>query len=195
MAMGDLGDIKGDDSRSKWIGVYVGVLATLLAICGVGGGNAAKDATRSNIEASNMWAFFQAKNIRRTAFSVAADELELSLLANPAMPDAARQATTQKIKVYRDTVARFTTDKEQGEGLDQIFPKAKAIEAERDVAMRKDPYFDLSQALLQIAIVLASVALIAGADALLWASGGLAVLGTFLMLNGFTLWFALPFLG
>ena len=40
MSMGDLGDIKPvDDSRSKWIGVYVGILATLLAICGVGGGS------------------------------------------------------------------------------------------------------------------------------------------------------------
>lgn len=196
MSMGDLGDIKPvDDSRSKWIGVYVGILATLLAICGMGGGNAAKDATRSNIEASNMWAFFQAKNVRRTAFSLAADELEVSLKANPAMPEAARQATEQKIKAYRDTVAIFTSDKARGEGLDELFAKAKAIEAERDVAMRKDPYFDLSQALLQIAIVLASVALIAGADTLLWASGGLAIAGTFLLLNGFTLWFALPFLG
>ncbi len=196
MAMSDLGDIKPvDDSRSKWIGVYVGILATLLAICGMGGGNAAKDATRGNIEATNMWAFFQAKNVRRTAFLLAADELEISVLANPAMPEAARKAAEQKIKAYRDTVAIFTSDKARGEGLDELFAKAKAIEADRDVAVRKDPYFDLSQALLQIAIVLASVALIAGTDSLLWASGGLAVAGTFLLLNGFTLWFALPFLG
>ncbi len=196
MSMGDLGDIKPvDDSRSKWIGVYVGILATLLAICGVGGGNAAKDATRLNIEASNMWAFFQAKNVRRTAFSLAADELEISIKANPAMPDAARQAAEQKVKAYRDTVADFTSDKARGEGLDELFAKAKTIEAERDVAMRRDPYFDVSQALLQIAIVLASVALIAGADALLWASGGVAVAGSLLLLNGFTLWFSVPFLG
>lgn len=196
MAMGDLGDVKPtDDSRARWIGVYVGILATLLAVCGVGGGNAAKDATRANIEASNMWAFFQAKNMRRTAFALAADDLEISLKANPAMPEAARQATEQKIKAYRETVATFTSDKTRGEGLDELFAKAKAIEADRDVAARKDPYFDLSQALLQIAIVLASVALIAGADALLWASGALALAGTVLMLNGFTLWLALPFLG
>lgn len=196
MSMGDLSDVKpADDSRAKWIGVYVGILATLLAICGVGGGNAAKDATRSNIEASNLWAFFQAKNVRRTVFSLAADDLELSLKANPAMPDPARQAMEQKVKAYRETVAAFTSDKARGEGLDELFARAKAVEAERDVAARKDPYFDLSQALLQIAIVLASVALIAGADALLWASGALAIVGTLLMLNGFMLWFAVPMLG
>jgi hypothetical protein len=183
------------DARAKWIGVYVGILATLLAICGVGGGNAAKDATRANIEVSNMWAFFQAKNVRRTAFSLAADELELSLRINPGMPADARQAVEQKVKSYRDTVAAFTSDKQRNEGLDELFVRAKALEAERDVALRKDPYFDFSEALLQIAIVLASVALIAGTNVLLWASGGLAIAGTLLMLNGFTLWVALPFLG
>ncbi|MEZ5818556.1 MAG: DUF4337 domain-containing protein [Hyphomicrobiaceae bacterium] len=196
MSMSDIGDLKSEsDSRAKWIGVYVGVLATLLAICGVGGGNASKDATRANIEVTNMWAFFQAKNIRRTAFSLAGDDLELTLRANPGMPSEARRAIEDKIKSYRDTVAHFTSDKDRKEGLDELFQRAKALEAERDVALRKDPYFDLSQALLQIAIVLASVALIAGTNALLVASVVLAIAGTGLMINGFTLWYALPLLG
>lgn len=196
MAVSDINDLKpGDDARTKWIGVYVGILATLLAICGVGGGNATKDATRANIEASNMWAFFQAKNIRRTAFSVAADQLEGLLRQNPGMSPEARAWTEQKIKAYRDTMTVFTSDKVRNEGLDELFVRAKAIEVERDVAFRKDPYFDLSQALLQIAVVLASVALIAGTNVLLWASFGLAICGTLLMVNGFTLWLTIPGLG
>ena len=81
------------EERNKWIGVYIGLLAVLLAICGVGGGNATKDSTRANIEASNTWAFFQAKNIRRNSINLAADELELLLAAQPAMPAAARAST------------------------------------------------------------------------------------------------------
>ncbi len=78
--MTDVGEAKpAEDYRTRWIGVYVGVLAALLAICSMGGDNAAKDATRANIESSNMWAFFQAKNIRRTVYGVAADDLELLL--------------------------------------------------------------------------------------------------------------------
>ncbi len=196
MSMSEIADLKAtDDNRSKWIGVYVGVLATLLAICGVGGGNASKDATRANIEVTNMWAFFQAKNVRRTTYSLAGDELELMLAVNPAMPPEARRAVQDKIKSYRDTVAAFSSDKQRNEGLDELFQRAKVLEAERDLALRKDPYFDLSQALLQIAIVLASVALIAGTDALLIASFALAAGGTALMINGFTLWFAVPLLG
>ena len=90
---------------------------------------------------------------------------------------------------------RLTTDSEKKEGLDQLFEKAKAIEAERDIALRRDPYFDWSQALLQIAIVVASVHLIIGNMMLLGLSAGLAVLGALLMINGYTLAAWLPLLG
>jgi hypothetical protein len=196
MSISEISELKAEtEHRARWIGIYVGILATLLAICGVGGGNASKDATRANIDLTNMWAFFQAKNIRRTAFSLAGDELELTLAASATLPADARRAIDEKIKSYRETVAHFTSDKTSNEGLDELFQRAKQLEAERDTALRKDPYFDLSAALLQIAIVLASVALIAGTNALLLGSGILAVAGTVLMINGFTLWYALPLLG
>jgi hypothetical protein len=183
------------DDHNKWVGVYIGVLAVLLAICGMGGGNAAKDATRANIEAANTWAFFQAKNIRRNAISIAVDDMELLLATQPAMPPAARTAVERKIKEYRADYERLTKDPEKGEGLDQLFAKAKNWEADRDLAMRKDPYFDWAEALLQIAIVLASVHLIIGNMGLLGLSGGLGVFGLILMLNGFTLLVRFPFLG
>lgn len=196
MAVTEVGEAKpAEDIRTKWIGVYVGILATLLAICSMGGDNAAKDATRSNIEASNIWAFFQAKNVRRTVFSVAADDLELTLKANPGIGAEARTAIEAKIKAYRADIERYTSDKKTNEGLDELFVKAKEIEKERDVALRKDPYFDVAQALLQIAIVLASVALIAGANVLVYFSILLGGIGTFLMLNGFLLFAKLPFFG
>jgi uncharacterized protein DUF4337 len=197
MAMDEIIErLSGDsDARNKWVGVYIGVLAVLLAICGVGGGNAAKDATRANIEASNTWSFFQAKNIRRTAIGISADELELMLAAQPAMPVESRQKIEAKIADYRAQTQRLTTDPVKKEGLDELFVKAKALEVERDIALRKDPYFDWSQALLQIAIVLASVHLIIGNMALLGLSGGLGGLGLLLMFNGFTLLVPLPFLG
>ena len=183
------------EERNKWIGVYIGLLAVLLAICGVGGGNATKDSTRANIEASNTWAFFQAKNMRRTAIQLAANELELSLAAQAGSSADVRKQFEDKIKDYRTQVQLLTTDPVRKEGLDELFARAKALEVERDVALRKDPYFDWSQALLQIGIVLASVHLIIGNITLLGLSGALSLLGVFLMLNGFTLATSLPFLG
>jgi hypothetical protein len=197
MSMDEVMERLGSDSeaRNRWVGVYIGMLAVLLAICGVGGGNAAKDATRANIEASNTWAFFQAKNIRRQSIRLAIDELELRLATEPDLPAATRQALAARVAEYRAVVQRLTTDPEKQEGLDELFAKGKSLEQERDVALRKDPYFDWSQALLQIAIVLASVHLIIGSMPLLGLSGGLGALGVLLMLNGFTLAVKLPFLG
>jgi Domain of unknown function (DUF4337) len=102
MSMDDVIErLTGDkEERTKWVGVYIGVLAVLLAICGVGGANATKDATRANIEASNTWAFFQAKNIRRNSTNLAADQLELFLAALPQMPASARKAFDDRIKSY-----------------------------------------------------------------------------------------------
>ena len=188
--------LTGDkDEHNRWVGVYIGILAVLLAVCGMGGGNAAKDSVRAHIEASNTWAFFQSKNIRRSAISLATDDLELMLRTQPNLAPDARKAVQDKIKDYRTQTEKLTKDPERKEGLDELWEKGKALEAERDIAMRKDPYFDWSQALLQIAIVLASVHLIIGNSMLLGLSGGLAGLGVLLMLNGFTLLLRLPLLG
>jgi len=183
----------GKDEFNKWVGVYIGVLAVMLAIGNVGGANAAKDATRANIEASNTWAFFQAKNIRRTSYGLAADDMDLLLLTQPTLPPPARKAVEDKAKFYRSEAKRMAD--EEKEGTKALSAKARELEEERDVAMRRDPYFDWSQALLQIAIVLASVHLIIGNVMLLGLSGGLAGLGVLLMINGFTLVFRLPILG
>lgn len=198
MAWDDLGkqaDAENRRDRDRWIGVYVGILAVLLAICAMGGSNATKDATLRNIEASNTWAFFQAKNVRRTNFALAAENLELTLAANPGMPADARKAIEDKIAEYRKTVARFTTDKEHMEGLDELWEKGKKLESDRDVAMAKDPYFDYGQALIQIAIVLASIALISGGNMLLGASLLLAIGGILSTFNGYFLLVRLPFVG
>lgn len=184
---------KGD--RDKWIGVYIGILAVALALCSMGGGNASKDATLKNIEASNTWAFFQAKNMRRHVLRVQIDEFELMLAAQPQMPDQAKAAITAKIQSYREQEKLLTSDPKANEGLDELFKKGKALEADRDLAMRRDPYFDYGEAFLQIGIVLASVAIISGGMAVLMGSFFVGALGLFMTINGYTLAFALPFIG
>lgn len=199
MAFDDLIDRDAGDqsqrTRDRWIGVYIGVLAVILAVCSLGGGNAAKEATLKNIEAANTWAFFQAKNLRRHVLRTQLDEFELVSLADPALSAEARAAIADKIANYREQDAQLTSDPKSGEGLDELFHRGKALEAERDVAIQKDPYFDYGQALLQIAIVLASVAIISGGTAVLVASGFVGALGALMTLNGFTLLLDIPFIG
>ena len=188
-------DAQRDNSRDrdKLIGIYIGILAVILAICNVGGGNANTTAMFKNIEASNLWGFFQGKNIRRQGLRLQADDLDMVLAANTNMPEATRASITAKISEYRAQAEKLTTEPEKKEGLDELFVKGKALEAERDDALKRGPYFDYGQALLQIAIVLASIAIIAGGNALLVLSFILGVLGTISAAGGFTLAFPLPF--
>lgn len=188
-------DALNSKRRDKLIGVYIGLLAVVLAICGMGGGNAAKESTLRNIEASNTWGFFQSKNIRRAGIRLQVDELSLLLEANPTMPEESAKHIKAKIDEYRALDVKLTSDKVSNEGLDELFTKGKALEAARDIALQRDPYFDYGQALLQIAIVLASVAIISGGNFLLIASFFVGALGVVATIGGFTLAFPLPFMG
>lgn len=181
--------------RDRWIAVYIGILAAVLAVCSMGGSNAGKEANLKTIEASNTWAFFQAKNIRRQMLRVQIDEYELLLASQPTLPEESKAVIQAKIAAYREQDAQFTSDQKSGEGLDELFQRGKALEAERDTALRRDPYFDYGQALLQIAIVLASVAIISGGNLVLAASFFLGALGSAATIGGFTLAFPLPFAG
>ncbi len=179
--------------REKLIGAYIGILAVLLAICSLGGGNAAQDATLNTIQASNIWAFFQAKNIRRQAYRLQAAEFETTLAAQPGMPEDARKLLQAKIEDYKAQEKRLTSEPDKNEGIEELSKRGRELEAARDEALKRTPYFDYGQALLQIAIVLASVAIISGGSALLAASGLVGLLGFAATVGGFTLAFPLPF--
>jgi hypothetical protein len=183
------------DTFKQRAAVAIAFFAMLLAITGLGGQNATKDALNSNVEASNYWNFFQAKNMRQTAYALAADEIEAAWLATPGLTDEARNALKEKAARYRATVVRYESEPETNEGKKELVARAKETEARRDHALRQDPYFDYAEALLQIAIVLISVAIVADQAWLSFFGGAIGILGGLLMINGFTLWVTVPFLG
>lgn len=180
-------------NRDKYIGVYIGVLAVLLAICSMGGNNATNDANFLNIQASNTWAFFQAKNARRQAYKLQADDLELRLATDASLNEDSRKKITERVADYRAQEKKLTSEPEKKEGLDELFVKGKELERSRDTALARGPYFDYGGALLQIAIVLASIAIISGGSFLLIASVVIGALGSLATAGGFTLAFPLPF--
>ncbi len=182
----------GNRERDRWIGVYIGILAVILAVTAMGGDNAAKEATLKNIAAANTWSFFQAKNVRRQLMRSHTEDLELLLETTPGLTPEQRTRISEKIAANKAYDAKLTSDPEAKEGLDELFQRGKVLEAERDRAMGQDPYFDYAQACLQIAIVLASVAIISGGVPLLALSIILGLTGTLLTFNGFTMLVQVP---
>ena len=174
--------------------LWIGVLALLMAISGLGGGNAGEDMVANNIQASDTWAFFQAKNVRQTAHKLAADDLEMQLLIHgDTLNPAARKAVESKIAKLKAKVEEYESEPETGEGKKELLTKARAFEAAREHASEQDGNFDFADVFLQIAVVLGSVAILAISRPTLTLSflcGGLVAILTF---NGFFLWFKLPF--
>lgn len=195
-ARADGGDDNGDKFNSR-VAIIIALLAMFLAINSLWGGNAAEDVMNHNIHASDTWAFYQAKTIRQTSLRLAADTLEAELKAKPEMNAEARELMQGKVDEYRKTVERYEDEPDKddpgnalkGEGRKQLTARAKDFEARRDRAASQDPNYDFAEALFQIAIVLASVSILARSRPVLFvavATGGAAVL---LMLNGYFLLF------
>ena len=120
--------LTGDkDERNRWVGVYIGILAVLLAICSVGGGNATKDADRANIEAVQHLGLLPGQEhspqrhlaCRRRARADAAHAARL--------PPDARKAVEDKIKDYRDQTEQLTKRPRDGRARRAV-RKGKALE-------------------------------------------------------------------
>jgi Domain of unknown function (DUF4337) len=183
---------EADTNFRKLTGIYLGVVAMLLAITTLGGSNATKVMLNANIQASDIYGFYQSKYARQTSYRLAADQLEVLAAANPAMPEAAKTKIEEHIKRWRTTADRYETDPVSGQGKQELLATAKEWQAKRDRAARRDPNFDFAEALFQIAIVLGSVSIVAASRPLVRLSGVLAFAAALLMLNGYLLFVQLP---
>src|SRR5262245_13321895 len=117
----DMMDKEREENRFKQrAAIAIAFFAMVLAIAGLGGNNSTKDALNNNIQASNAFNFFQAKNMRQTAYMLAADQLEHAWLHDPAIPEAAKAALRTKLDAYRQTVVRYESEPDTGEGKKEL---------------------------------------------------------------------------
>jgi hypothetical protein len=167
------------ETNNKGVALLIAILALFLAFSEMGGNNAEREAQAYNLEASNLWAFFQAKTIRRTSVQVASEQVEAQLVA---ITDSAQREVMQKrIADWKKTADRYETEPETGEGRRELMARAKAAEEKREINKARNEIFELSSALLQIAIVLCSAMIITGIGALVWAASGMGVVSIALM--------------
>jgi hypothetical protein len=167
-----MSDLK--ERGTRWVALLIACLAALLAIVEVVGGNAEQDATQANIEAANLWAFFQAKTIRQSNLRTLIEYAELDL--SERSPDRAERARKQ-IEAWKATIDRLETEPSTQEGRKELVARAKAAEQQRDKALAADNMYDLASACLQLAIVLASAAVVVGIGWLVWIAQGVGAIG------------------
>src|SRR3954468_10939569 len=161
--------------ENRNIALLIAITALFLAFSETLGKGAQTEALGKNVEASNLWAFFQAKSIRRTVVQATSDQAKLSL--GVMGDDAAKAALQKQIEEWGKTAARYRSEPETGEGSEQLAERAKHAEHARDLALAKYHHYEIASAAFQIGIVLASAAIITGIAALAWISGALALAG------------------
>jgi hypothetical protein len=166
---------EGSRSTNLRIGLLIAALAALLALMETGGKSAQTEAVNANVQASNLWAFFQAKTARMTTIRTAAETANLSLLND--LPPAAKEAIQKQIDAWNATAARYDSEPQTGEGRKELTERAQQAEAERDRDLAAYHLFELGSAASQLAIVLASAAIITGLMFLVYLAGGLGIVG------------------
>ncbi len=160
---------------NKKVALLIAVIALFLALSETLGKGAQTDALSRNVEASNLWAFFQAKTIRRTVVQTAAEQANFAPTAG--LDDARKAALAKQIDDWTKAAARYRSEPETREGTEQLAARAKEAEHARDVALAKYHQFEIASAAFQIAIVLASATIITGMSIMAGASLLVAVIG------------------
>jgi uncharacterized protein DUF4337 len=160
---------------NKKIALLIAVLALFLAFSETLGKSAQTAGISDNVEASNLWAFFQAKTIRRTLVQTAAEEMKVEAASET--NEAVKTAKAKQIDDWNKTAARYRSEPETREGSVELAERAKEAEHKRDIALARYHHYEVASAAFQIGIVLASATIITGMMVLSYLSIALAVVG------------------
>ena len=167
---------------NKRVALMIAIIALFLAFSETLGKSAQTAGIGYNVEASNLWAFFQAKTIRRTLVETAAQEMKVSVAGQT--DEALKAAMNKQIDDWIKTGARYRTEPETREGSVELMARAKEAEHNRDAALEKYHNYEFASAAFQIGIVLCSATVITGMIVLTYLAGGLVVIGLGFMVLG-----------
>jgi hypothetical protein len=167
------------EGSNKYVALLIAVLALFLAFSEMLGKHAEKSSIQSNIEASNLWSFFQAKTIRRSMAQNFTEAMQVD--AASSTDDTRKAAIARQIETWTRLAARLESEPDTNEGRRELMARAQAAEKKRDVYSRKHTGFEIASAIFQVAIVVASAMIITGVLMLAYAAGGLGVIAAGVM--------------
>jgi hypothetical protein len=148
-------------------GMVISVFALLLAVNAWYGGKLGSTVLNNTLGANNTWAQYQAKAGRGVSYEI-----------------AAKTTSDPKIK------AEFMAEKERMDAdKKEIAEKARAMEAERELAKKSSPWIGYASTAYQLAIVVLSASILAVSMGMFWGSFIVAGLGIVLSLQGALLLF------
>jgi hypothetical protein len=130
------------------VAITVALLATFMGLCKIKDDNICQAMQQAQADKIDHWSYYQARNVRQEIAEAQATQLRLQQAGAPA---AAQAGYAQAITKY-ETLAREQAQKKQ-----DVMAQANADQKNYDALNYRDDQFDLSDALLAIAISMLAV--------------------------------------
>jgi hypothetical protein len=179
-----------EEKREKWLS-YCALVTVILALGATLStlrvGSFSNRSILRQTQASNQWAYYQAKSIKGYLYELQKEKLEtdLRLLGATASPDLVEDLR-KRIASYDKKLKTYEQEKAD------IKKSAESLEAERDQSAKHSQAFGFAVVLLQLAILLSSIAALMKKPSV-WVMGlVLGVAGGICFANGF--WLFIGFL-
>jgi hypothetical protein len=134
------------------IAIVIAILASFVAVTSIKGSNVAQAMEQANAERNNSWAWYQAVRVREDMATYQLANLQRLIPAQSDPPAAARLAA--EIAEQEAEVVRIRARK------DEVQHRAEAAEVEHAALSQFDDQYDLSGALISIALALFAVCLL-----------------------------------
>ena len=173
-----------DEKKEPWLN-YLALTTVIFAVCAtlstLKGGGFSTRAVMSQSQASDQWAYFQAKSIKGYVYELQKEKFELDLKAGKGMSRDLAADYGKRIGNYKEKIERYEKEKEE------IKKKAEDLEKRRDDSQLHSGAFGMAAMFLQIAILLSSIAALMKRK-LFWFIGmGAGCFGLLYFFNGFFL--------
>jgi hypothetical protein len=154
------------------VSLTMAVLAVLVAVVTLLGHRASTEEVVLQAQASDKWAFYQAKNIRRHT-----DELFVDLTSVEATTDSTSLAKLRD--KYSQEATRYNEDQKE------IGDEARKLDAEVITERNHADRFDLAEVFLEIGLVITSITLLSGRRIFWYAGLVLGIVGIVTSVSAF----------
>lgn len=174
-----------EEAKEPWLN-YLALTTVIFAVCATlstfKGGGFSTRSVMSQSQASDQWAYFQAKSIKSNLSQMQKEKIELELYGfHKDVPAEIIDAYKAKIADYAKKVEAYEREKTE------IQAKAKQLEATRDEAQLHSKAFGIAVILLQIAVLLSSIAAVLKKKEVWYAGLATGLVGAVYFANGFWL--------
>jgi len=174
-----------EEKKEAWLN-YLALTTVIFAVCATlstfKGGGFSTRSVMSQSQASDQWAYYQAKSIKAYMYQMQKENLELKL------KDLPRGTAKDTLNTYQEKIADYAKKIEKYEQeKTEIQDKAKQLEGVRDEAQKHSKAFGMAIIFLQISILLSSIAGLLKKKPVWYAGLATGVVGLLFFVDGFLL--------